>query len=130
MTDFSETAELAAKREDMPSAEGHLTVDVFQTEDEVIVQSTIAGIKSPTEEVDIAVTKDMVTIRGSRQPDHNIKPDDYFHREIYWGPFSKQVILPVDVDADNAKATYRNGVLTVRLPKLEKIKTKKVKISP
>ena len=106
--------------------EGHLTVDVFQTGDEVVVQSAIAGTKD--EDIDIVVTKDMVTIKGRRTPEQKTHPSEYDHRELYWGPFSRAIILPVDVDADNAKASLKSGILTIRLPKLGKNRSKKLKI--
>ncbi len=115
-------ADLAVKKEARPKNEGHLTIDVFQTENEIVVQSTIAGADS--EDIDVSVTKDMVTIRGKREPEHKVKPSDYFHRELYWGPFSRAVILPADIDANDAKASFKNGVLTISLPKLE-IKTRR-----
>lgn len=117
----------SSKKEPRAANEGHLTVDVYQTEDEVIVQSTIAGANA--DDIDISVTTDMVTIKGRREQDEAIKPSDYFHQELYWGPFSRAIILPMDIDADSAKASYKNGVLTIRLPKLEKLRTKKIKIS-
>src|SRR5258706_8106222 len=116
-----------SKKEPKSSHEGHLTVDVYQTDDEIIVQSTIAGASA--DDMDIAVTTDMVTIKGRREPEENIKTPDYFHQELYWGPFSRAIILPEDIDADAAKASYKNGILTIRLPKLEKSRTKKIKIS-
>lgn len=123
------TAELAAspKRESSSDHEGQLTVDIFQDEDHIIVQSTIAGVKP--EDMDIAITNDMVTIKGHRVPDQKIRSADYFYQELYWGAFSRSIILPVDIDADNAKASMKNGILTIKLPKLEKLKTKRIKIS-
>ncbi len=108
-------------------SEGQLTIDVFQTEDEIVIQSTIAGVSD--KDLDISVTNDMVTIKGSRTPEQRIKPSDYYYQELYWGPFSRSIILPVDVDADSAKASMKNGILTIRLPKLDKIKTKRIRIS-
>lgn len=122
--------ELTSKKISNSQNEGHLTVDVFQTENDIVLQSTIAGAKS--EDIDISVTKDMVTIKGYRHPEQGVKADDYFHRELFWGPFSRAVILPVDIDADRAKASMRNGVLTIRLPKIERTRRpaeKKVKVS-
>ena len=134
MEDFFENnesypVELTATKKSPSRAtnEGHLTVDVYQTEDELIVQSTIAGASG--DDLDIQVTTDMVTIKGRRDRSDDVKSSDYFHRELYWGSFSRAIILPVDIDADSAKASYKNGVLTIRLPKLEKIRTKKLKIS-
>ena len=107
--------------------EGHLTVDVYQTEDEIVIRSTIAG--AHIEDIDIQVTKDMVTIKGMRKAEENVSAEGYYHRELYWGAFSRAVILPVDVEPEGAKASYKNGILTVRLPKLEKNRAKKLKIS-
>jgi HSP20 family protein len=119
---------LTASRKNISAKdEGHLTVDVYQTDDDIVIRSTIAGAK--IEDIDIQVTKDMITIKGTRRAEEQISPDGFFHRELYWGSFSRAIILPVDVDSEGAKASYKNGILTVRLPKLDKIKTKKLKIS-
>jgi HSP20 family protein len=107
--------------------EGHLTVDVYQTEDDIVIRSTIAGAR--IEDIDIQVTQDMVTIKGTRKAEEHVAAEGYFHRELYWGTFSRAVILPVDVEPEGAKASYKNGILTIRLPKLEKFRTKKLKIS-
>lgn len=120
-------ADLTVRKETKPKNEGHLTIDVFQTENEIVIQSTIAGADS--DDIDVSVTKDMITIRGRREPEHKVKPSDYFHRELYWGPFSRAVILPADVDTDNAKASFKNGVLTISLPKLETKTHRKLKLN-
>ena len=129
-TNGPEDATLAVSkpRTKEPEPEGQLTIDVYQTEDDIVVQSTIAGAKS--DDIDISITNDMVTIRGRREIEDAIKQSDYYYQEIYWGPFSRSVILPVDIDADNAKASFKNGVLTIRLPRLDKVRTKKVRIAP
>ena len=98
---------------------GHLTVDVFQSADDIVIQSTIAG--ADPNNIDISITKDMVTIRGRRDPEEKIKPPDYYHRELYWGPFSRSIILPYDIDPDSAKASMKNGILTIRLPRVDKL---------
>jgi len=107
--------------------DGQLTVDVYQTEDDIVVQSTIAGVDQ--NDIDIAVTNDMVTIKGKRATPEKIRSSDYYYQELFWGPFSRSIILPEDVDSDSAKASMKNGLLTVRLPKLVKSRTKKIKIS-
>ncbi len=118
----------ANKAKPKPTEEGQLTVDVYQTDEDIVIQSTIAGVTS--DDLDIAVTTDMVTIKGSRKPQEKISPNNYYYQELYWGAFSRTVILPEDIDADQAKASLNNGVLTLRLPKLAKTKIKRVKISP
>ena len=118
MTDSFENDEvigqLAVKKD--PGEEGHLTVDVFQSGNDIVVQSTIAGVDPNN--IDVSITKDMVTIKGHRDTEENIKTADYYHRELYWGYFSRSIILPSDIDPDNAKASMKNGVLTIRLPKI------------
>jgi len=116
----------AAKREPEETQEGSLTVDVFRDEGDIVIQSTIAG--ATPADIDISILNDMVTIRGTRQPDARIRQQDYYYQELYWGPFSRSIILPEEVDPDAAKASYKNGILTVRLPTLEKAKTKRLKI--
>ena len=117
----------ASKKGTQAKDEGHLTVDVYQTDDDIVVRSTIAGAK--IEDIDIQTTKDTITIKGFRKAEEQVHAEGFFHRELYWGNFSRAVILPVDVDTEGAKASYKNGILTVRLPKLEKSRTKKLKIS-
>jgi len=131
MEDFFEDdnleATLASAKKPRQESEGQLTIDVFQTEDDVVIQSTIAGVSD--KDLDISVTNDMVTIKGTRMPEQKIGSSNYYYQELYWGAFSRSIILPVDVDADNAKASMKNGILTIRLPKLDKVRTKRIKIS-
>lgn len=108
--------QLAAKKN---SEDGHLTVDVFRSGNDIVIQSTVAG--TDPKDIDVSITKDMVTIRGSRNSEEKIKTSDYYHRELYWGSFSRSIILPVEIDPDKAKASIKNGVLIIRLPKAEKI---------
>jgi HSP20 family protein len=110
----------------LPDSEGQLTIDVYQTPTDIVIKSTIAGV-SP-EDLDITITNDMVTIKGKREKDEVISGGDYYYQECYWGAFSRSVILPVDVEAEKADASMKNGILTIRLPKIEKIKTKKIRV--
>lgn len=115
------------KKDDwLTESEGQLTIDVYQTSNDIVIKSTIAGVKP--EDIDVSITNDMVTIKGKRQKDEEIKTEDYFYQECYWGSFSRSVILPVEIDAEAAQASMKNGILTIRLPKIEKIKTKKLKV--
>ena len=113
--------------EEQPAEEGQLTIDVYQTPEEMVIKSTIAGVKS--EDLDITIATDMVTIQGSRKKDESVSPEDYYYQELYWGPFSRSVILPQEIDTEGAKASMREGVLTIRLPKFERGKTKKLRIN-
>ncbi len=106
--------------------EGQLTVDVFQDDENIIVQSTIAGV-SP-DDLDVSITNDMVTIRGERRRQYNVDEEDYFYQECYWGTFSRSIILPVEIDADRAEAKIKNGILTIRIPKANTAVTRKLKV--
>ncbi len=121
MTDYSPednniNARLISKKISRPEDGGQLTVDIFQTGTEIVIQSTIAG--SDPNDIDISITKDMVTIKGSREAHETVEASNYYHQEIYWGSFSRSIILPVDINPDKSKASMKNGVLTIRLPKL------------
>jgi len=94
--------------------EGQLTVDVFQDDQNIVIQSTIAGV-SP-DDLDVSITNDMVTIRGERRRQYDIDDEDYFYQECYWGAFSRSIILPVEIDSDRAEA---NAAMTRKL----KVKT-------
>lgn len=114
------------KVDDWFEPEGELAVDVYQTEKDVVIQSGIAGIRP--EELDISVENDVVTIRGIRKNPNEAEQREYLHEECFWGPFSRQIFLPEEVDVKNVEATMRDGILTLRLPKMKREKVKKVQI--
>ena len=107
-------------------AEGQLTIDVYQTDSDIVIKSTIAGVKP--EDLDVAINNDMVTITGERKQEETVTDENYYYQECYWGSFSRSVVLPVDVVADKAEATLKNGILTIRLPKAETNKVKKIQV--
>ncbi len=106
--------------------EGQLTIDVYQTPTDIFVESAIAGVRP--EDIDINVTTDSMTVRGERHREREESEEDYFYKECYWGRFSRSVILPQEVDPESASVTFKNGILKVRLPKLNRKKTKKLKV--
>lgn len=110
----------------MTDYEGALNIDMYQTKDNVIIKSTIAGVRP--DDIDITVANDMVTIQGSRSREEKIHDDDYFYQECYWGGFSRSVIVPVDIDSEHIEADLKDGILTIIIPKAAKAKTKKVKV--
>ncbi len=95
--------------------EGQLSVDVYHNDKEIVVRSTMAGVRP--EDLNILVNNDLLTIRGKREAEANINSSDYLYRECYWGGFSRTIVLPEDVKADKIKATLKNGLLTIVLPK-------------
>lgn len=116
----------ARDEEWMNDYEGALNIDMYQTKDNVIIKSTIAGVRP--DDIDITVANDMVTIKGARTREEKIVQDDYFYQECYWGSFSRSVIVPVDIDSEHIEADLKDGILTVIIPKAAKAKTKKVKV--
>ncbi len=117
-------------REENPSSgddhEGQLTIDVYQTDTDVVIKSTIAGVKP--EDLDVSINNDMLTIRGERKSEEQVSEENYYYQECYWGSFSRSVILPVDVIADKIEASMKNGILTVRMPKAANNRAKKIQV--
>ena len=107
-------------------SDGELAVDVYQTDDEIVIQSTIAGVKP--EDLDISIENDTVIISGERQNIIEDKGKNYFYQECFWGAFSREIILPEEVDGGRAEATMKEGVFTLRIPKIERKKIKKIKV--
>ncbi len=106
--------------------EGQLTVDVFQTTDDIIIKAMVAGVKP--DDLDVSITQDMITIRGKREERHKVERENYFYRELYWGTFSRSILLPQEIDPDEAEAAIKNGIITIKLPKLDKEKVQKLKV--
>lgn len=106
--------------------EGQLSIDVYQAPDKLVVKSTIAGVKPG--DIDISINNDMLTIRGKREFSEKISEENYLIKECYWGGFSRSVILPVEVEAENVEASLDNGVLTVILPKAKNAKQVSIKV--
>ncbi len=107
-------------------AEGQLTVDVFQDEDNIYVQSAVAGIDS--DNLLVNITKEAVTIRGRREKTHKVSEDSYFYQECFWGSFSRSIVLPEEVDPDRSTASLKNGVLTVKMPKFDRKRVRSVRV--
>jgi HSP20 family molecular chaperone IbpA len=106
--------------------EGELTVDVYQNSDTIFVKAMIAGVRP--EDLDINISRDMVTVRGKREEERVSSSDDYFIRELYWGSFSRSVTLPEEIDVDESEAIEKHGLLILRLPKLDKKRQSKLKV--
>lgn len=106
--------------------EGTLTVDVYQDGDYVVVESTVAGVND--NDLEVNITTESVTIKGTRERKKEIEDKDYFYQELFWGTFSRSIILPHEVDPEESVATLKNGVLTIKMPRLNRQKTKKLKV--
>jgi len=106
--------------------EGQLTVDVYETATDVVIKTMVAGVKP--DDLDISITREMVTIRGKREEDRTVSSEDYFHRELYWGAFSRTIVLPKEVDIEEAEAIEKYGLLILKLPKLDKNREARLKV--
>lgn len=114
-----------AEKEEVPQ-EGELPIDMYRTADNIVIQALVAGV-SP-EDLDIAITRDMVTIRGSREEDQEAPDEDYHFRELYWGSFARTIVLPEEIVIDEAEAKEKHGLLTITLPKVDKDRSTKLKV--
>ena len=106
--------------------DGELPVDMYQTDDMIVIRALVAGV-SPTE-LDISITRDMVTLRGVREEYQEAHDDGYFHRELFWGSFSRTLLLPEEVAIDEAEAQEKHGLLEIKLPKLDKHRSTQLKV--
>lgn len=106
--------------------DGELPVDMYQTDDMIVIRALVAGV-SPTE-LEISITRDMVTIRGVREEYQEAHDDGYFHRELFWGSFSRTLLLPEEVAIDEAEAQEKHGLLEIKLPKLDKHRSTQLKV--
>ncbi len=106
--------------------EGELSVDVYQTASEIIIEAMVAGVKP--EDLHLSITRDMVTIKGRRDGNTQVNHDDYFYKELYWGTFTRTILLPHEVEIEEAEAVEKHGLLIIRLPKVDKARQTKLKV--
>ncbi len=109
------------------SKEGELTVDVYKTDKDIIIQTPVAGIDE--NDLEIITEKDMIIIKGQRNRPENGEPEEFFIKECFWGPFSRKIILPEETDPSRAKALMNKGVLTIKIPRIEREKRREVNLS-
>lgn len=106
--------------------EAELTIDLYQTQGEIIVQAMIAGVHP--DNLAINITRDSITIRGKREENQSINEENYVVQELYWGTFSRTISLPEEVDPEQAEAIEKHGLLIIKLPKIDKNKETKLKV--
>lgn len=106
--------------------EAQLTVDVYQTPTEIIVEAMIAGVRP--DDLSVNITRDMITIRGKREGNKMISDENYFTKELYWGGFSRTILLPQEVEPEEAEAVERHGLLMIKLPKIDKMRKTSLKV--
>jgi HSP20 family protein len=106
--------------------EAELTVDVYQTQNEIVIQTMVAGVKP--DDLELTIARNMITIRGKREENRIINEEDYFTKELYWGSFSRTILLPQEVEPEESEAVEKHGLLTVKLRKIDKDKKTNVKV--
>jgi HSP20 family protein len=106
--------------------EGELMIDVYQTPTDIVIKTMVPGVRP--EDLDITITRDMVTVKGKREVERTISEENYFHRELYWGSFSRTVALPQEVEIEESEAVEKHGLLIIRLPKLDKHRQSKLRV--
>lgn len=114
------------KEESEADEEGELTVDIYDKDDSIVIQSTVAGVKP--EDLEVSITSDMVSIKGTRQPADRVPEERYYYKELFWGTFARTVILPEEIDENRTEASLKHGLLTISLPKKKRGIAQKVKI--
>jgi HSP20 family protein len=111
----------------LPDVVHSAPIDMYQTDNEVVIEASLPGVKS--EDVDISILGDLVTIRGNSKAETEVSEEDYFRREVRYGSVARELTLPVPVQASKAEATFNNGILTLRIPKAEEAKPKQIKVT-
>lgn len=124
--DWLGAAETPIAEEDA-TIDGQLAVDVYETAKDMVVKAPVAGVDG--EELDITVTDEMIIIRGTRKDVKEVDSSSYHAQECYWGTFSRTVSLPQKGLADEAQASFAKGILTIRIPKAETNKLRKLKVN-
>ena len=127
LTNKNRENDFIEKEDSYDSEDGQLAVDVFQGDNEVIIQSIVAGVKP--DDLDISIDKDSVTIKGRRESNRLTERENAICQELYWGGFSRTVSLSDEMDSDNAEAVIKNGILTIRLPFAKKIQKQKIRVT-
>ena len=107
-------------------ADGELAVDVYETAGTIVVKAITAGVRK--EGLDINLTRNTLTIRGIREDRNAGSHEDYIAQELYWGPFSRTIRLPEEVEIEEASADEHHGLLTITLPKIDRNRAMKVKV--
>ncbi|MBU1558118.1 Hsp20/alpha crystallin family protein [Patescibacteria group bacterium] len=126
MGDNEERGSIENNGDWMEQEEGELTIDMYQDPENVIIKTMVAGVLP--EDLDVAISRDLVTIKGKREESHIIDEEDYFANELYWGSFSRTITLPTEINIEEAKAEEKHGLLILTLPKTDRGRQTKLKV--
>jgi len=122
-----EEEEMELEKKKWFKSEGKLTIDAYETSSDIVIQTAIAGVKLG--DFDISIENDMLEIRGVRkEPEGDKSKKNYFFEECYWGSFSRKIILPKEVDNSRARASMKEGILIIKIPKIERERKRKIRL--
>lgn len=119
------SVEIVSTEEEI-TEDAQLAVDVYETNNEIVVKTMTAGVKK--EDLHISITRESMTIRGKRTNESRAYQHTYHDQELYWGPFSRTIELPDEIDIEQATATEHHGLVTIKLPKFDKKKQATLKV--
>ncbi len=111
----------------MDEFEGQLAIDVYQTDEEIVIKAPIAGVRQ--EDLEVNITDEQITIKGERHDTSGADLEGYLVQECYWGSFTRSFVFPVGVDSDKASAKLVDGILTISIPKTAKARTRTLTVS-
>jgi HSP20 family protein len=100
--------------------------DMYETKDDLVVTAELPGVKE--KDIHLSIVGDMLSLRGQRMADQQVRDEQYHRIERWSGSFERHIQLPIPVQADRVRASYRDGVLEIRLPKVEAVKPREIKI--
>ena len=123
---FEESVVRPRSGELAPTMRGTLAVDMWETDDDIMVKTAVAGVDP--EDIDISMTGDTLTIKGETRVEEETEEENYVCREMRYGSFSRSITVPMPVASEEAEAEFEDGMLTLRLPKAEEIKPKSIKV--
>jgi len=106
--------------------DGNLAVDVYETDESVVVKTAIPGVSA--DDIEVSITGETLTVKAETKDEQEIKHENYLRRERRYGSFCRSVTLPGGLETDKAEADYTNGILTLTFPKAEEVKPKAIKV--
>ncbi|MDI6858169.1 MAG: Hsp20/alpha crystallin family protein [Dehalococcoidia bacterium] len=107
--------------------EGYAPIDMYETDNEIVVKASLPGVKP--EDVDITIAGETLTIKGETKHEEEEKKANYYRKENWYGTFARSISLPSQVEAEKAHAEFENGMLRLTIPKAEQVRPKSIKVT-
>ena len=123
---FRPMSKLFGKDDGLFESEWSPSIDVYDSDNELMVKADIPGLKK--EEIDVSIHDGILTIKGEKKMEDEVNEENYFRSERFYGSFTRSIQLPTEVERDKVTATYKDGVLELKLPKRKEAKTKRISV--